>query len=42
VQAIDQVTTLDKNAPMYDILGRPVGEGYKGIVIQNGQKFFVR
>ena len=42
VQAIDQVTTLDKNAPMYDILGRPVGEGYKGIIIQNGQKFFVR
>lgn len=42
VQAIDQVTTLDKNAPMYDVLGRPVGEGYKGIVIQNGQKFFVR
>lgn len=42
VQAIDQVTTLDKNAPMYDVLGRPVGEGYKGIVIQNGKKFFVR
>ena len=42
VLAIDQVTALDKNAPMYDILGRQVGEGYKGIVIQNGQKFFVR
>ena len=42
VQAIDQVTTLDKNAPMYDVLGRRVGEGYKGIVIQNGQKYFLR
>ena len=42
VQGIGQVTTLDKNAPMYDVLGRRVGEGYKGIVIQNGQKYFLR
>lgn len=42
VQSINQVTTFDKNAPMYDVLGRPVGESYKGIVIQNGKKFFVR
>lgn len=42
VQSINQVTTFDKNAPMYDVLGHPVGEGYKGIVIQNGKKFFVR
>lgn len=42
MQGIGQVTTLDKNAPMYDVLGRRVGEGYKGIVIQNGQKYFLR
>ena len=42
VQGIGQVTTLDKNVPMYDVLGRRVGEGYKGIVIQNGQKYFLR
>lgn len=42
MQGIGQVTTLDKNAPMYDVLGRRVGEGYKGVVIQNGQKYFLR
>ena len=42
MQGIGQVTTLDKNAPMYDVLGRRVGKGYKGIVIQNGQKYFLR
>lgn len=31
--------TLDLNAPMFDILGRKVNADYKGIVIQNGQKF---
>ena len=31
--------TLDLNAPMYDILGRQVNAQYKGIVIQNGQKY---
>lgn len=27
------------NDQMYNILGQPVGEGYKGIVIQNGRKY---
>ena len=31
--------TLDLNAPMFDILGRQVNAQYKGIVIQNGQKY---
>ena len=31
--------TLDLNAPMFDILGRKVNADYKGIVIQNGQKY---
>lgn len=30
---------LDENAPMYDVLGRPVDHNYRGIVIQKGQKF---
>ena len=33
---------LDRNAPMYDILGRQVDKTYRGIVIQNGQAFLVR
>ena len=43
-QAIDEVEAqqLDMNAPMYDILGRQVGASYKGIVIQNGQKYLLR
>ncbi len=32
---------LDLEAPMYDLLGRPVGKGYHGIVIQNGNKYMV-
>ena len=33
---------LDRNAPMYDILGRQVDKTYRGIVIQNGQAYLVR
>lgn len=33
---------LDLNAPMYDVLGRQVDKTYKGIVIQNGQKYLLR
>ena len=28
----------DDNAPAYDLMGRRVGAGYKGIVIKNGKK----
>jgi hypothetical protein len=38
-QGIESVKTLDFNGEMYDILGRPVGAGYRGIIIQNGQKY---
>ncbi|MBO4689755.1 MAG: DUF4832 domain-containing protein [Paludibacteraceae bacterium] len=43
-QAINEVEVqqLDMNAPMYDILGRQVGASYKGIVIQNGQKYLLK
>jgi hypothetical protein len=33
---------LDINAPMYDILGRQVDATYRGIVIQNGNKYLLR
>ena len=26
----------------YNLLGQPVGDGYKGVVIQNGQKYISR
>lgn len=33
---------LNPNAPMYNVLGIQVGKDYKGIVIQNGQKYLLR
>ena len=33
---------LDFNAPMYDVLGRQVDATYRGIVIQNGNKYLLR
>ena len=41
-QAIENVPALDTQAQMFDVLGRPVGKGYKGFVIQNGYKYMVR
>ncbi|MBR2451066.1 MAG: Ig domain-containing protein [Paludibacteraceae bacterium] len=36
------IIVLDKNAPMYDVLGRQVDDSYRGIVIQNGRKFMLQ
>ena len=33
---------LDVNAPMYDVLGRQVDKTYRGIIIQNGNKYLLR
>ena len=33
---------LDVNAPMYDILGRKVDNTYRGIILQNGNKYLLR
>ena len=33
---------LDINAPMYDMLGRQVDVTYRGIIIQNGNKYLLR
>lgn len=34
--------TVNQNAPRYDLSGRMVNEGYRGVVIQNGKKFVVK
>ena len=33
------MVNLDPEAPMYNVLGQPVGNDYRGIVIQNGRKY---
>ena len=35
-------TSLQSTMPMYDLLGRPVGQNYKGVVIQNGKKYLLK
>ena len=35
-------TGLDLNAPMYDVLGRQVDNTYRGIIIQNGNKYLLQ
>ena len=40
--ALEEVTyTLDRQAPMYNIMGMQVSPSYKGIVLQNGNKFVI-
>jgi hypothetical protein len=34
-----KATTVDSNAPIYNIAGQRVAKDYRGIVIQNGRKF---
>ena len=41
-ESIENVPAIDRNAPMFDILGRPVGKGYHGFVIQNGHKYLLQ
>ena len=36
------ISSLDSNAPIYNLLGQRVQKGYKGICIQNGKKFMVK
>ena len=41
---VEQVVrpALDLDAPMYDVLGRQVDASYRGIIIQNGNKYLLR
>jgi len=41
-EAVESVPALNNNAAMYNILGRPVGQGYHGFVIQNGNKYLLK
>ena len=42
VDGVMNIQVLDGNAPMYDVLGRPVDANYKGIVIQQGKTFLLQ
>lgn len=42
VENIQSEIGFDFNAPMYDILGRQVDNTYRGIVIQNGNKYLLK
>jgi uncharacterized protein YjdB len=42
VEDIKEATGLDLNAPMYDVVGRQVDKNYRGIVIQNGNKYLLK
>lgn len=39
---IDIIDYTSNSAPAYDLTGRPVSKNYRGIVIQNGKKFFMK
>ena len=38
-QAVEQVPALDSTQPMYNIMGQRVNADYRGVVIQNGNKY---
>ena len=42
VSGVMNIHVLDMNAPMYDILGRQVDNTYRGIIIQNGNKYLLK
>jgi uncharacterized protein YjdB len=42
VEEIKTTTGLDLNAPMYDVVGRQVDASYRGIIIQNGNKYLLK
>lgn len=37
-----RTTSLDTEQPMYNVLGVPIDESYKGIIIQNGEKYIIQ
>ena len=41
-EGIENIPVLDRNAPMYDILGRKINDTYRGIVIQEGHKYLLK
>ena len=39
---IQTVVSEETNTPVYNLMGVPVGDGYRGIVIRNGKKYVVK
>ena len=37
-----EVDPIDNDAPRYNLMGQPVDDTYRGIVIQNGKKVFIK
>ena len=37
-----EVDPIDDNAPRYNLMGQPVDDSYRGIVIQNGKKVLIK
>ena len=42
VEDIKNNTGLDLNVPMYDVVGRQVDATYRGVIIQNGNKYLLK
>ena len=42
VEDVKEATGLDLNAPMYDVVGRQVDASYRGVIIQNGNKYLLK
>ena len=42
VEDIKEATGLDLNAPMFDVVGRQVDASYRGVIIQNGNKYLLK
>ena len=42
VEDVKNATGLDLNAPMFDVVGRQVDASYRGIIIQNGNKYLLK
>ena len=42
VEDVKEATGLDLNAPMFDVVGRQVDASYRGVIIQNGNKYLLK
>ena len=40
--AIRSVVSDERETPVYNVMGQPVGDNYRGIVIKNGKKFVIK
>jgi hypothetical protein len=40
--AIRSVVSDERETQVYNVMGQPVGDNYRGIVIKNGKKFVIK